>query len=81
MNGSIIVAVISFLGTMVGTVGGIVASAKLTDYRLTQLEKKIDAVSKATSKVPVIEERQKIAERRISKLEREHSHAQFVNMN
>ena len=81
MNGSIIVALISFFGTLLGTAGGIVASAKITDYRLTQLEKKLESVSAATSKIPVIEERQKNAERRISKLERDHIHAQFVNIN
>lgn len=81
MNTGIVVAVISFLGTLLGTAGGIVASAKLTDYRLTQLEKKFENVSSAVGKIPVIEERQKTADRRISKLERAHSHAQFVNMN
>ncbi len=81
MNSGIIVAVISFFGTLLGTAGGIVASAKLTDYRLTQLEKKLESVSAAVAKIPVIEERQKTADRRISKLERDHSRAQFVNMN
>ena len=81
MNSGIIVAVISFLGTLLGTAGGIVASAKLTDYRLTQLEKKFENISSAVAKIPVIEERQKTADRRIVKLERDHSRAQFVNMN
>lgn len=31
-----------FLGTVVGTFGGIMASTKLTHYRLEQLEKKVD---------------------------------------
>ena len=81
MNSGIVVAVISFLGTLLGTAGGILASAKLTDYRLTQLEKKFENVSAAVAKIPVIEERQKTADRRISKLERDHSCAQIVNMN
>lgn len=81
MSSSIIVAVISFLGTLIGTAGGIVASAKLTEYRLTQLERKLENVSVAVAKIPVMEEKQKAAERRILKLERDHSRAQFVNMN
>ena len=81
MNSGIVVAVISFLGTLLGTAGGIMASAKLTDYRLTQLEKKLENVSLAMAKIPVIEEKQKAADRRILKLERDHSRAQFVNMN
>lgn len=81
MNSGVLVAIISFLGTLIGTAGGIVASAKLTDYRLTQLEKKLEGVSVAAAKIPVMEEKQKAAERRILKLERDHSRAQFVNMN
>ena len=81
MNSTVIVAIISFFGTLLGNAGGIVASAKLTDYRLTQLEKKLEKISLSTSKIPVIEERQKTADKRISKLERVQSRAQFVNMN
>lgn len=81
MDNTVIVAVISFLGTLIGTAGGVVASAKLTDYRLNQLEKKLDTLSVSVGKIPVIEEKQKTADRRISKLERDHSRAQFVNMN
>lgn len=37
-----IVATISFLGTLIGTLGGIMASNKLSNYRIEQLEKKVD---------------------------------------
>lgn len=33
---------ITFLGTAIGTFGGIMASNKLTNYRIGQLEKKVD---------------------------------------
>lgn len=81
MDSTVIVALISFGGTLLGTAGGIMASAKLTDYRLTQLEKKLEKVSNAVDKIPLMEEKQKNADKRILKLEREHSRAQFVNMN
>ena len=42
MSGTVIVAVISFAGTLVGTIGGIIASGKLVNYRLEQLEKKVE---------------------------------------
>ena len=34
--------VISLIGTSVGTFAGILASNKLTNYRIAQLEKKVD---------------------------------------
>lgn len=71
MQSTVIVAVISFLGTLVGTVGGIIASSKLTNYRLEQLEKKVDSQTKVASRMPVIEEKMKNMDRRILKLERD----------
>lgn len=41
MDKTIIVACISFLGTTVGTIGGILASSKLTNFRLSSLEEKV----------------------------------------
>ena len=40
---TVIVGIISLIGTLVGTLGGMVASAKLTTFRLEQLEKKVQA--------------------------------------
>lgn len=42
MDNTVIVAGISFLGTLLGTIGGIIASSKLTSFRLEQLEKKVE---------------------------------------
>lgn len=71
MNSTIIVALISFAGTVVGTAGGIMASSKLTAYRIEQLEKKMEAQASVYSRVPVMEEKIKTINRRIAKLERE----------
>ena len=57
MESTVIVAIISFAGTLIGTAGGIIASGKLTEYRLNQLEKKVDAQNRAALKIPVIEEK------------------------
>ncbi len=81
MNSTVIVALISFAGTLLGTAGGIFASSKLTDYRLAQLEKKMEGYSAVAVKIPVIEEKLKNTDRRILKLEREVSHTQYINMN
>lgn len=42
MDNTVIVALISFVGTCVGTIGGILATSKLTNYRLQQLEEKVN---------------------------------------
>jgi len=60
---------ISFAGTLLGTAGGIIASGKLTEYRLAQLEKKVDAHSSVTAHIPVIEEKLRNINIRINGLE------------
>ena len=67
MNETVIIALISFVGTLLGTFGGIITSSKLTNYRIEQLEKKVEALGKLTCKIPVIEEQIKmIVERQIN---------------
>lgn len=42
MDNTIIVAVLGCVGTIIGSGLGVVASSKLTTFRLEQLEKKVD---------------------------------------
>ena len=42
MDSSIIVAVLGFLGTILGSGLGVIASSKLTTFRLQELEKKVE---------------------------------------
>lgn len=42
MSDTVIVAIISLLGTLFGTLGGILASNKLVDFRLKSLEEKVE---------------------------------------
>lgn len=56
MNEAILVALISFVGTLLGTAGGIVASGKLINYRIEQLEKKVETLGLLSARVPIIEE-------------------------
>lgn len=65
----IIVALLSLTGTAVGTFSGIIASAKLTNYRLQQLEKKVDKHNHFAERLPVLEEKMEVANHRIKTLE------------
>lgn len=73
MDNTVIVALISFAGTLIGTAGGILASSKLTAFRLEQLETKLDRQSRTVSKIPVIEEKIHNMDRRILMLEKDNS--------
>ncbi|MGL4645037.1 hypothetical protein [Vagococcus fluvialis] len=42
MSEPILVAFITLVGSGIGTIGGILASSKLTNHRLEQLEKKVE---------------------------------------
>ena len=68
----VLVAVIAFCGTMFGTFGGIITSSKLTNYRIAQLDKKVDKHNNFAEKIPVIEECLKVINHRISDLEQYH---------
>ena len=79
MDSTVIVAIISFFGTLAGTAGGIIASSKLTEYRLSQLEKKVDSQNAAAAKIPVIEEKICNINRRIKNIEKEHNQLSSYN--
>lgn len=55
MDSTIVVAIISFIGTCFGTVGGIVASSKLTNYRLSELEEKVKKHNNIIERTYVLE--------------------------
>ena len=71
MNDTVIVAIVSLFGTLAGTFGGILTSSKLTNYRLEQLEKKVDKHNNFAERIPVIEQSIKVANHRIDDLEKQ----------
>ena len=68
----IIVSLIAFLGTALGTIGGILASSKLTNYRLEQLEKKVDKHNGFAEKIPVMRTEIEDLKTRVEHLEEYH---------
>ena len=72
MTETIIVALISLAGTLIGSLGGIVVSSKMTNYRIEQLEKKVDKHNNFAEKIPIINEQIKVINHRLEDLERGH---------
>ena len=66
MTETVIVAVLGFLGTAVGSFSGM----KLMSYRIEQLEKKVDKHNNFAERVPILEEQMKVANHRIDDLEK-----------
>lgn len=70
MSNEILIASLSFIGTLVGSLGGILASSKLTNYRIEQLEKKVQEHNNVISRTQVLEEKIKVANHRLDALEK-----------
>lgn len=66
MSSEIIVALLSFMGTLIGSFGGM----RLMSYRIQQLEKKVDKHNNFAERIPIMEEKIKVANHRIDDLER-----------
>ena len=68
MNDSITVALIGLAGSGLGAFGGVVASARLTQYRLKQLEAKVQAHNRLVERTFRLEGRMTEAEHDIRDL-------------
>ena len=66
MDSAVMVALVSGAFTLIGTLGGIVASSKLTSYRLEQLEKKVDKHNQVIERTFALEERASLLEEKIN---------------
>ena len=79
MSETIIVAVLALVGTLTGSLGGILTANRLTNYRIQQLEEKVEKHNKVIERVynlekheAVMEEEIKVANHRIDDLEQYH---------
>ena len=74
VSAEIIIAGLSLLGTLAGTAGGIIVSGKLVNYRIEQLEKHNNLITRTfrlEQQVALLDERVRVANHRISDLEKE----------
>lgn len=68
MSDTIIVGLLSLLGTLAGTFGGIITASKLTTYRIEQLEKKVEKHNSIVERTYKLEGRMDEAEHDIDAL-------------
>jgi ABC-type lipoprotein release transport system permease subunit len=73
MGEAIIVAILSLIGTLIGTLGGILAANKLTNYRIEQLEKKVEEHNNLVSRMYTLEKQVAIDEEEIEHLKKYHN--------
>lgn len=71
MTETIIVALIGFGGAVIGSALGVIASAKLTNYRLEQLEKKVNLHNSVIERVYNLERNHAVLEQRVEDLHSE----------
>lgn len=76
MATEIIIALITLAGSAVGTLGGIVINSRMSNYRIEQLEKKVDKHNNLIERTyaieqhnAVVDEEIKVANHRIDDLE------------
>lgn len=65
MSEAVVIALIGFLGTLAGSAIGVIASAKLTNYRLEQLENKVNLHNNAVERLYQLERKHAVLEQRV----------------
>ena len=65
MSDIVIVGLLSLLGTLAGTFGGIMVSNKLVNYRIQQLEQKVDKHNSVIDRMYCAEKRLDVIDQRL----------------
>ena len=68
MSETIIVALLSLVGTILGTFGGILTASKLTNYRIEQLEKKVEKHNHVIERVYELEKQEAVIDEEIKNI-------------
>lgn len=76
MSETLWTAFFSLLGSLIGTLGGILASARLMNYRLSQLEHKMEEVGKLVNRIYQLEQKCAVHEERLKTALYNRTHAQ-----
>ena len=67
----ILMVIIPLAGTVIGSIAGIMTSTRLTNYRIDQLEKKVDKHNDVVERVALIEQQEDTQWKRIDELKKD----------
>ena len=70
MDNDVIVALLALIGTLGGSFGGIITANKLTNFRIQQLEKRVNEHNNFASRMPVLENEIKHIKAEVSDIKR-----------
>lgn len=71
MNSEIFVALISFAGSALGVLAGVIGANKLTEFRLDKIERKVDELDNKIDNFTDISTRIAVIETRLTEMERD----------
>ncbi len=74
MQTEIIVAICSLIGTLVGSLAGIMTANKLTTYRIEQLEEKVKKHNNLVERMALVEASSKSAHHRLDEIVEREGH-------
>ena len=70
MNEPVLLALISLIGTLVGSFGGIMTSGRLTGYRIDRLEEKVNKLNEGMDIIHTLEKNIAVQGEQIEELKR-----------
>ncbi len=70
MTETVIVAILSLVGTLIGSLFGILTANKLTNYRIEQLEKKVEKHNSVIERVYKLEKEEAVIETEIEDIKK-----------
>ena len=74
MSETMIVAILSLVGTLIGSLGGILAANKLTNYRIKKLEEKVEKHNQVVERVYRLESLEAVNEEKIAAVDEKVDH-------
>lgn len=70
MSENVLIAVLSLLGTLGGSFAGIVTSGKLTNFRLSQLETKVEKLTGLIDRTYALEKQDTLSEEKMKHIDK-----------